>query len=128
MAIRQDSSGRLQPIRFGDMAQPGTCMLCNRIGHTNDELFATFNVELEFYGIIYLCQECCAEVASFVCFIDPNTYLDLQGKYMELVNTYVSTRKQLDEAKGLLNARIDSAGSDEFNVDDFISGVVSKTK
>lgn len=113
MSVRMDSAARVQPIRFGDMAQPGTCLLCNRIGHSPDELFATLNVELEFYGIAYLCQECCKEVAGFVLYKDPADHEKLANKYAVLLKDHDILRKQLAEAKGLLDARIDSAGSSE---------------
>ena len=113
MDVRMDSSGRIQPIRYGDMAQPGTCLLCNRIGHNPDELFATLNVELEFYGIAYLCTDCCGEVANFVLFKSPKDYESVQKKYAVLLTDWNILRAQLAEAKGLLDARINSAGSSE---------------
>lgn len=117
MDVRMNSAGRIQPIRFGDMAQPGTCLLCNRIGHDSNELFATLNVELEFYGIAYLCTECCAEVADFIMFKSPKAHQELKAKYDALQKDWNLLRAQLAETKGLLNARIDSAGTSESDGD-----------
>jgi hypothetical protein len=113
METRYDSSGRVQPIQFGNMATPGTCLLCNRIGHDNTEIFASLGVELEFYGIAYLCLDCCAELADFILFKSPEAYNKLNDKYAALKKDWDILRKQLAEAKGLIDVRIDTAGDRE---------------
>ena len=123
-----NSACRIQPIRYGDMAQPGTCLLCNRIGHNPDELFATLNVELAFYGIAYLCTECCAEIADFIMFKSPKAHQELSAKYEALQKDWNILRAQLAEAKGLLDARINSAGSGEPDGDGTASVPVSQAQ
>lgn len=115
MDVRTDYSGRIQSIRYGNMAEPGTCLLCGRIGRTADELFANLQTELEYYGIAYLCTDCCAEAADFILYKSPEKYEELKRKYEALQRDWNALRSQLAEAKGLLDARINSAGSSEPN-------------
>lgn len=117
---RYDNSGRVQPTEFGRMAHPGTCLLCSRVGTFPEEVFANLGVELEFYGVAYLCLECCAELASFVNYKAPQEYellLDSLEKYRE---RNVSLSNQLAEAKRLLDVRIESAGYREPSRDGFV--------
>ncbi len=111
MAIRQGSAGRIQPIEYGNLMQPGQCVLCNRIGHTNDELFATLNVELEFYGLVYLCQDCCFEVADFVGCVRQERHEETINKLRVLGNLVKDLDNQVQYLRGILDARISAAGS-----------------
>lgn len=121
METRYSSSGRVQPIQYGNMALPGTCLLCNRIGHTQDEVFATLGVELEFYGLAYLCLDCCAEIADFIMFKPPARMDALEQQVTMLVTSNFKLQASLAEAKGLINARIDAAGRDEPRSDGDVS-------
>ena len=113
METRYDNSGRVQPTAFGNLLHPGICLLCRRPGRSSDEIFANLGVELEEYGIAYLCLECCAEIADFICFKNPEEYREMRSSYLDLVIERNVLLAQLQEAKGLLNARIDSAGYSE---------------
>lgn len=110
METRYDSAGRVQPVQYGNMAHPGICLLCNRIGKKPDEIFASLGVELEYYGVAYLCLECCAELADFIRYKSPDAFFALKLKHEALKLENEVLKDQLAEAKGLLNARIDSAG------------------
>jgi hypothetical protein len=106
---RYDNSGRIQPTEFGRMLDPGLCLLCSRPGRTQDEVFANLGVEIEYYGIAFLCLECCAEVADFINFVSPEKHANNEAEIKDLKDDMVRLKAQLGEAKGLLNARIDSA-------------------
>lgn len=110
---RYDSSGRIQPIEFRNLWHPGTCALCARIGRSSDEHFANLQVELEFYGSIYLCLDCCAEVGDFIRMI-PREKMELLALERDnLAQALASANNENVYLRGLLNARIDSAGSSE---------------
>ena len=66
MVLQTSYSGRVQPTEFGRLLSPAACVLCGRIGRTNDEIFANLGIELELYGCLYLCTGCCEEIARFV--------------------------------------------------------------
>lgn len=110
MQTRIDSAGRVQPIEYRNLATPGQCLLCARIGRLPEEVFANLGVELDFYGLVYLCLDCCAEVASFICFVDPKAFNEATYEINKLKDANRALLNQLKEAKGLINARIDTAG------------------
>jgi hypothetical protein len=113
MPVRYDTSGKVQPVEFGYMAHPGTCLGCSRIGRRNSEIFASLAVELDHYGVVYLCQDCCAEIAGFILFVPPEKSQELESKLAAAVIMLDKKDNQIAYLKGLLNARIDLAGSSE---------------
>lgn len=115
--VRMDSSGRVQPVEYRHMASPATCLLCSRIGRNSDELFANLGVELEFYGVAYLCQECCCEIADFVGFVSPEIYADLRGTVHEFSKENMELREKFIYVRGLLDDRINSVGTSVDNRD-----------
>jgi hypothetical protein len=92
------------------MMHPGLCLLCNRPGKFPEEVFANLGVELEYYGVAYLCLECCAEIADFILFKSPDAYDDLLDFLKENRNRNLQLSEQLAEAKRLIDVRIDTAG------------------
>ena len=114
---RYDNAGRIQPTAFGRMLHPGLCMLCSRPGNDPDEVFANLGVELEDYGSVYLCLECCAEVASFIEFKAPDAYDTLLDSIENYRTRNIQLSNQLAEAKRLLDVRIESAGYRELHSD-----------
>ena len=110
MATRYDSSGRVQPIEYGNLISPATCVLCNRIGRDRHEIFANLGIELEFYGGVYLCQDCCLEIAGFVMAVPHETvelYMITVGKLRKELGLAYAQNEYL---RGLLDVRIESAG------------------
>lgn len=121
MVFRQDSSGRVQPTEYRNLLQPGTCALCSRIGRYPEEVFANLGVELEYYGIVYLCPECCAEIADFIMFKSPERYDELTDRHIKLAHDYDVAMAELTRTRMLLNARIDSFISGESDSDGAVS-------
>jgi len=110
MGTRYDSSGRVQPIEYGNLINPGTCALCNRIGRDPHEIFADLGVELEYYGMMYLCQDCCLELADFVMAVPQDRYDPMLARLKSTEHTLLEVMKQNEYLRGLLNVRIESAG------------------
>lgn len=118
MSTRYNSSGRIQPIEYRNLARPGECLLCKRIGRSPDEIFANIGVELDFYGDCYLCQDCCHEFASFVMAVPEDTHRKLVDEYVALQAINVGLVKKIEYLRGLLDARINSAGSSKSDSDE----------
>lgn len=59
-----DPSGKILPIRFGDMQHPAICFNCRRIGKNKDEIFADPQTYFEWEGSIYICEDCVTEFGS----------------------------------------------------------------
>jgi hypothetical protein len=114
---RYDDSGRIQPTHFGHMLHPATCLLCSRIGKAPEEVFANLGVDLEFYGMVYLCLDCCAEVAGFIKFVSTDRFDTLQEQVGLLSDRNSKLLLQLDEARRLVDVRIDNAGDSLFDSD-----------
>lgn len=109
--IRFDSAGRVQPVEYKYMAAPATCLLCSRIGRDSEELFANLGVELEYFGVAYLCQDCCSEIANFICYVPYDQHKTVGEDNIKLLKEAESLREKLYYVKGLLDARINSVGS-----------------
>jgi hypothetical protein len=118
---RYDSSGRVQPTEFGRMLDPGLCLLCSRPGNSSEEVFANLGVELEYYGVAYLCLECCAEIADFVLFKSPDAYNSLLDSLDIYRRRNIQLSEQLAEAKRLVDVRINSAGDNVISSDGSVS-------
>lgn len=110
---RYDSSGRVQPIEYRNLAVPAECLLCKRIGSSPDEIFADLRVELAFYGDCYMCQNCCHELASFVMAVSFERHQQVKDENSVLDTRVVGLIKKVNYLKGLLDARIDSSGRSE---------------
>lgn len=104
MKIRQDSSGRVQPTEYRNLIHPGQCLLCARIGRTPDEVFANLGVELEFYGIAYLCTDCCMECASFVGAVDSEQW----DKYRQEATAHIAEYDRLVAEVKILRSALDA--------------------
>jgi hypothetical protein len=126
--VRFNSAGRVQPIEGMYLVHPGTCFLCGKVPDNGMEYFANLGVELEYFGAAYLCQACCAEVADFIGFTQPEIHETILDMNRMLAEKNVELQKSLKFAKELLNARIDTAGSDQSHFDGFVSDLVLETE
>lgn len=109
--IRQDASGRIQPTEGRYLWYPGYCSMCNRPPEKQDETFANLQVDIEQYGNLYLCLNCCAEVADFIGFVSPRIHNRVLGDLSAVQASLQDVEAQLAEAEGLLHARIRNAGN-----------------
>lgn len=114
---RQDSSGRVQPTQTGYIAHPGTCLLCSRPPVQEGEIFANLGVELEYYGVAYLCLDCCAEIADFIQFVSPDVVDLVRSQNIGLIHKLDEVESHLERARKLTHARIDSFISGESDSD-----------
>lgn len=63
------SMGRFQVLNENQLIAPGKCAGC---GGVTNRHFIDFGLELDFYGVVYLCLETCfTEVANQIGFISP---------------------------------------------------------
>lgn len=118
---RYDSAGRVQPTEYRNLIAPAECLLCKRIGHEPDEVFANIGVELDLYGQCYLCTDCCFEIAAFVLCVPPDEHQRLKDEYVALGAINHGLIKKNEYLKGLLDARINTAGSGEPDSDGSVS-------
>lgn len=108
--VRQDSSGRIQPTEGRYLWYPGYCCMCSKPPEKMEEPFANLQVDIELFGNLYLCLNCCAEVADFIGFKSPRLYNETIKALAEANVKVEELEDQLLEARGLLDARIRSAG------------------
>lgn len=113
MSTRVDSAARVQPTEGRYLAHPGICATCGKSPDNMEEIFANPIIELEQYGYIYFCQACCAEIGSFVMMVPAKSYGHMLEKVAGLQDHIDRLDRENAYLKGLLNARIDSAGRGE---------------
>lgn len=114
MQVRQDSSGRVQPVEGKYLAHPGTCFMCSRPPKQPEEIWANLgNVEYDIDSTGYLCLECCAEIADFIMFINPEKYAQSKRELKAVESENETLAAKVEYLRGLLNARIDLAGTSE---------------
>lgn len=126
--VRFNSAGRIQAIEGMYLVHPGTCFLCGKVPSDGMEYFASLGVELEYYGAAYLCQACCAEVADFIGFAQPEVHSTVIELNRILAEKNMKLQQSLTFAKELLNARVDTAGSSESVFDGAVSDLVLETE
>jgi hypothetical protein len=69
--METDTSGRVLPIRGGNMMSPAVCLICRRSGSDVDEtfadpseLFADPQITEDFFGSVYFCRGCALGLAA----------------------------------------------------------------
>lgn len=97
--------GRFQVLDHNQLIAPGKCAGCG--GFTNRH-FIDFGLELDFYGVVYLCLETCfTEVANQIGFISPVQAVELQGEMQNLVERNSDLQDKLNALENVRDA-IDS--------------------
>lgn len=83
MSLGQMNLGRFKVIEANQMLAPGKCAGC---GGFTKRRFVDFGLELDFYGVVYLCLEVCfTEVANKLGFLSPVQTQELKLK-LEMVS------------------------------------------
>ena len=69
--MQTHTSGRVLPLRGGDLMAPAVCLICRRSGSDVDEtfadpseLFADPQIHEDFFGSVYFCRGCSLEIAA----------------------------------------------------------------
>jgi hypothetical protein len=121
MLIRQGLSGRVQPILGQYLAHPSHCAMCTRTPHTPEEYFLNLNVELDYFGFMYLCPDCAVEIGESVSSVPYERFQELEEHAAAMSVLIVENTNQIAYLKGLLDARIDLARSGVPNSDESVS-------
>lgn len=121
MLIRTGLSGRVQPIDAQYMAEPATCCMCSRPPFNPQEVFLNLGVELEFFGFLYLCPSCAVEIGESVSSVPYERHEELRNEYLVQSTIVVEQYQKINYLRGLLDARIDLAGSSKPDSDGTIS-------
>lgn len=112
MKIREGSSGRVLPVDGQYLAHPSICCVCSRPPRDVAETFLNLgNVELDYYGVLYLCLDCAAEIADAIGSVTYETHARVQEIVREQNTTLAEDANQIAYLKGLLNARISASRS-----------------
>jgi hypothetical protein len=65
------------------VAAPGTCVICGSAGDDNRS-FIDFGLNIDYFGVIYFCTICFAEIAVACNFVDNTHYRELLQRNQEL--------------------------------------------
>lgn len=80
------------------VSHPGYCALCGSVGGDGRKFIDTGWAPEEFYGVVYYCSFCFAEIANQVGFLTTDQVQDLQRRFDETEKTLKAT---LDECSNL---------------------------
>lgn len=104
------SLGRFQVLNENQLIAPGKCAGC---GGVTNRHFIDFGLELDFYGVVYLCLETCfTEVANQIGFISPQQAVDLQGEMQNLVERNSDLQDKLNALEAVRDAIADYSSVD----------------
>lgn len=96
--METESLARFKMIKPNQMIAPGKCAGCGKF--SNDD-FLDFGLELEFYGVVYLCRDCLTEAAMTFGFRPDVHYNQMQA---ELNRTKSQLIDSLDREEAMRNA------------------------
>lgn len=113
MKLREGTSGRVQPVNGQYLAHPSACCMCGRAPKSTEEPFLNLFVELDYFGALYLCTDCGSEIAEAMGYIPHERHQRLRDEYVISSDIVLQQFQKINYLKGLLDARIDSAGSSE---------------
>ena len=96
------SLGRFQVLDHNQLIAPGKCAGC---GGFTDRHFIDFGLELDFYGVVYLCLEnCFTEVANQIGFISPIQAAELQAELKSYQGHFDVLQNKLKALEGIRDA------------------------
>lgn len=102
MDLDQMSLGRFKVIEANQLLAPGKCAGC---GGFTKRRFVDFGLELDFYGVVYLCLEVCfTEVANKLGFLSPEQTIELKAKLSERAATILEQQLMLDKLEAVRDA------------------------
>lgn len=105
MDLDQMSLGRFKVIEANQLLAPGKCAGC---GGFTKRRFVDFGLELDFYGVVYLCLEVCfTEVANKLGFLSPVQTQELNAKLKSYRGHFDVLQDKLSKLEGVRDA-IDS--------------------
>lgn len=95
--VAYNPNSRVQVID-APVSHPGFCALCGSVGGDGRKFIDTQWAPEEFYGVVYYCTYCFAEIANQVGFQTNDQVADTQRR---LVETEARLREVLDECSNL---------------------------
>lgn len=90
----QISLGRFQILSSNQLIAPGKCAGC---GGITKRRFVDFGLELDFYGVVYLCLDVCfVEVANQIGFLSPEQAVAMQAELQGFVEENIDLKQKLE--------------------------------
>lgn len=103
--METESLARFKMIPANLMIAPGKCAGCGKF--SNDD-FLDFGLEVEFYGVVYLCRECLVE-AAIVFEYRPAEHYDRMANELAAVKAQLNMALDREEAMKNALASIDTS-------------------
>ncbi len=105
------TSGRVLPIRGGDMLAPAFCGICRKPGSDVDEefadpseLFADPQIMEEFFGSLYFCRACSLSLAAIFGAQSNEEVAELKREHQSLKETVITQAEIIEELGEALDA------------------------
>lgn len=106
-----ETIGRFQLIKGSPPMLPGKCAICGTVD--TDREYVDFGFELDYYGVVYFCNFCLAEMVALLGYIPTDRWKMIVDENIKLENTNEELQKQNQELKDAINhlSNLISSGS-----------------
>lgn len=102
---------------------PHRCCACTRYGADNSLEFIDFNLDIEFYGKIFICVDCVREMANQLGYSDPQQVSTMQSTVDGLTQSYEGALEENEELRNALAGFRTVFGSGDVTVSDSFASV-----
>lgn len=109
--------GRVQIVEGSPPALPGKCAMCG----TTNGTFVDMGWDIEFYGVVYFCRYCIAQVCEVIGFISSERYEEMKVENKELLDKINKLKEENDEFRRALDAINRVFGGDDIRVISHVS-------
>lgn len=92
--------GRIQITRGTPICQPGKCIVCGAV----EGKFVDFGFEIDFYGVVYFCSHCVAEVSAAIGFLPVDRFSELEERLQEQINKSEELKSENSELRNALDS------------------------
>lgn len=84
-----------------DPALPATCVICQRSSNGQIQ-FADFNMSLDYYGAIVICEDCVRETVSLVDYVSMERHRRVLAKLLDTKQELLETKNQLEKYENVV--------------------------
>lgn len=122
--------GRYQILEPGQMALPAKCISCgsNTSEAPGFKKYLDLGIDVEFYGVLYLCSECFASVALDVGYVQLQEVIASDERYVEAAVKIQDLEARNEALRSGMAALLSGAIQHTSSTSDLIDSIVSSVQ